>query len=137
MTMAQKKKKMGMVGAGIVAATAAGVAAGYYFYASKNAQKNRRIAAKWAKDLKDDVMKKAKQAGGKVDRKKLLSIVDTAVRTYENVRDIDKKDVQRAARELKDNWRTIAEEVVATVGAKKVARKSAPAKKKVSARSKK
>ncbi len=98
------------IGAGVLAATAAGVAAGYYFYASKNAKKHRKIAARWASDLKTDVIRQAKKVQH-LDRKDVMAIVDTAARTYENVRDLNRKDIESAARELKDNWQEITKEL--------------------------
>ena len=47
------------IGAGILAAAAA-AGTGYYFYTSDSAKKNRKIAAKWAGELKRDVIKRAK-----------------------------------------------------------------------------
>ena len=98
------------IGAGMLAATAAGVAAGYYFYASKDAKKNRKIVAKWAVDLKNDVVREAKKAHS-IDRKDILAIVDTSARAYKRVRDLNGKDVARAVGELKDNWQEIAKEL--------------------------
>lgn len=121
--MANKKT----LGAGVLAATAAGVAAGYYFYASKNAKKHRKIAAKWAGDLKNDVVREAKKLQN-IDRKDVMAIVDTAARAYESVRDIKGTDVARAARELKDNWQEITKELkkgrASAMGAAKRAGKS-------------
>ena len=106
--MAQKKQKKGkkILGAA-VAATAAGVAAGYYFYASPDAKKNRKIAAKWASDLKSEVVKRAKSVGT-IDRKSMMAIVDSAAAAYENVRGMKRADLERAGKELKDNWQDIA-----------------------------
>ncbi len=124
--MAQTKTNMG-VGAGLLAAGAA-AAAGYYFYASKNAKKNRRIAAKWAQNLKNDVVKQAKKAKT-LDRAQVLSFIDKAAGAYETVRSVNKRDLERAAKELKDNWRALAEELSSSkkrpASSKKTARKSA------------
>ena len=98
------------IGATMLAATAASVAAGYYFYASKHAKKNRKIVANWAVNLKNDVIKEAKGVKN-LDRKAILGVIDQAVLTYENVRDLRRDDLERAARELKENWQHIAQEL--------------------------
>ena len=122
MHMATKKQKTG-IGAAL-AATAAGLAAGYSFYASADAKKHRRIAAKWAKNLKDDVVREAK-ASGIVDRATLLRIVDRASGAYARVSSIDGKQLAKAARELKANWQHLAREA----GTKKRAVKKAASRK--------
>ncbi len=121
-----QKKTGGMSGTemGILAAAttaAAGMAAaGYYFYASKDAQKNRKIASKWAGDFKSEVVKQAKRVKD-LDQKALLAIVSDAATKYESVKSIDKKDLARAAKELKTNWRELVDELGKGQGAKKVA----------------
>ena len=106
--MANKKA----IGAGMLAAaaTAAGAAAGYYFYASKNAKKNRKVAAKWASDLQKDVIKRA-GALQRIDRAAVAKIVEQSARAYQGLRDLDRGEVERAAKELKSNWKKIAGEL--------------------------
>ena len=124
-------KKVG-VGAGILAATAGAAAAGYYFYGSKDAKQHRQKAAKWAQDMKGDVVRQAKKLK-KLDRAQVARVVDEIAKTYEDVRGLDKKDLARAVRELKNNWRHLETELRgsgrragATVkkAAKKTARKA-------------
>jgi hypothetical protein len=110
------------IGAGIVAAGAA--AAGYYFYASKNAAKNRRIAAKWATDLKKDVIRETKRLK-KIDNPAVTAIVDRVSHAYENVRGLDRNDLKKAASELKDNAQNVIRELRKTAAA---ARKSSTIK---------
>ena len=92
-------------------ATAAAGAAGYYFYASANAKKHRKIATKWAGDLKEDVMKQAKAVGDKVDKQVIMNVVDGVARAYETVRGINRNDIQKAAGELKKNWDKLTKEL--------------------------
>lgn len=115
------KKQMG-VGAGMLAAATAGVAAGYYFYASKDAKKNRKVAAKWAGDLKSDVVKQAKKVQD-LDRAQMLAIIDQAATTYETVRSLNRADLSRAVKELKSNWQNVVGE--AKPAAKRSVRKAA------------
>ncbi|MDB5237908.1 MAG: hypothetical protein JWM46_178 [Candidatus Kaiserbacteria bacterium] len=115
--MAKKNTKVGAgVGAGVLAAGAAMAAAGYYFYASKDAKQNRKIAAKWAGNLKNDVVKQAKKVQN-IDKAQLAKIIDQAAAAYETVRSVDKMDLQKAAKELKMNWQELAAEL--TGGMKK------------------
>ncbi|MEK7156916.1 MAG: hypothetical protein AAB790_03895 [Patescibacteria group bacterium] len=93
-----------------VLAAAALAAAGYYFYASKNAKKNRQVAAKWATDMKRDVVKRAK-ALKNVDRAAVAAVVEQSARAYKGIRGLDRGEVERAAKELKKNWQKIAAEL--------------------------
>ncbi len=111
------KKKVALgVGLGLAAAAAAG--AGYYFYGSKEATKHRKKVAKWAGDMKDDVVKRAKKLQ-KLDEKAYKAIVDESVKAYERVKSIDKADLAAAAAELKSNWKNVEREL-ARVGKKEV-----------------
>jgi signal recognition particle subunit SEC65 len=106
-------------------AAVATAAAGYYFFASKNATKHRKIVAGWATEMKKDVLKQAKQLQT-FDRASLSGIIDGVEKAYEGVRKLDAKDIQRAARELKDNWQKLQEELKYTGAlAKKEAGKTA------------
>lgn len=105
-------KKKNKVGLGLLAATAtaAGVAAGYYFYASKNAKKHRRIASKWAGNLKKDVIKQAKKVTN-IDRDTLAGIIDKASAAYRNVKNVGPTELSRATKELKNNWKELMSEL--------------------------
>lgn len=129
-------KTKGKVGFGLLAATvtAASVAAGYYFYASKSAKKHRRIAAKWANDFKGDVVRQARKVSN-IDREALASIIDKASETYQSVRNIGPAELSRATKELKDNWRELVDELTsggkrAKSSVKRSARKAASTSKK-------
>jgi hypothetical protein len=108
--MATKKMSVGKVAAQIGAGLLAAGAAGYYFYASPTAEKNRKIAAKWAGDMKREVVREAKRLK-QVNAKDFAKVVDTVARTYAGVRSVNMQDVQRAARELKANWERVREEM--------------------------
>lgn len=118
--MAQAKKKKGNDGAMIAAEIGAGIlaaaAAGYYFYASKDATKNRKKTAKWANEMKDKVVKEAKKemkVAAKLDKKAVAIIVDRATKAYEGARNIKREDLLLAANELKQNWKEIEAELSA------------------------
>lgn len=99
--MKKISKSAAGIGAGLLAAGAA--AAGYYFYASPKAKKHRKIAAKWATDMKNEVVKEAKRLP-KATPKAFAALVDRIADTYEDVSSIDVEEVRRAANELKANW---------------------------------
>ncbi len=109
------------VGAGALALAAAG--AGYYFYGDKKGKKHRDAASKWAMAMKSSVVKQAKTLK-KIEQKSVAKIVDEATKAYVNVKNIDKKDLAQAAKELKNNWKEIQKEIEATQ------KKAAPAVKK-------
>lgn len=102
-------KKQVRLGAGALAAAA--VAAGYFFYASKNAPKHRRVAARWASGLKEETLREVKRLK-KVDRVQVMKAIDAATAVYETARTVDRKDVMRAAKELKNNWQDVVSEAV-------------------------
>jgi len=126
--MAKKteNKKGSRAGLGLAALAAAGAAAaaGYYFYASENAPKHRKIAAKWAGDMKRDVVREAKKLK-KIDKAAVMKIVNQAQAAYEkNGPKIDKAALVKAATELKKHWDEIRDEADTTVkAAKKTAKK--------------
>lgn len=122
--MAKGTKTRRNLALGAIAAAAASAAAGYYFYASKDAKKHRRIVAKWATDMKRDVVKEAKKLKN-IDRAQIAGIIDEAAAAYESAKRIDRKELARAAKELKNNWREIATELA---GSSRPTKKAAPKK---------
>lgn len=102
--MTNNRKKVSPV---LLAGAAAGLAAGYYFYASKNAKQNRKAAMAWGKALKEQVVEQA----GKVknlDRTNILKAIDTVAGGYERAREIDMRQIRSAVQELRKNWKEIA-----------------------------
>ncbi|MFZ2167867.1 MAG: hypothetical protein WAV50_03275 [Minisyncoccia bacterium] len=107
-----KGKVAAEIGAGLVAAGAA-AAVGYYFYGSKHAKAHRKIAAKWATDLKKEVMREAKRLE-KINARDFAKIVDTAAAALRGARSINATDLKRAANELKANWEMVQSEMKKT-----------------------
>ena len=99
------------IGAGLAAAGAA--AAGYYFYGSKQAKKHRKIAAKWAGDMKKEVIREAKRAKN-MNAKDFAKIVDAVAGTYRGVASVNAADLKRAANELKSNLKMVQREIQQT-----------------------
>ncbi len=120
------KKKIALgVGAGV--AGVAALAAGYYFFGATKAATNRKKAAKWATDLKADVVKHAKKMKA-MDQKAYHAIVDEATKAYKTMKSIDAKDLAAAAAELKSNWDHLHAEVSRVAKKKSVVAKKAVAK---------
>src|SRR3989344_4129050 len=84
-------------------------AAGYYFYASKNAKKHREDTVQWARGFKKEVMKQLEVAN-EINRETIGEAVDRAVGAYENLKAVDTSELVKAARELKDHWKEFAAE---------------------------
>jgi hypothetical protein len=95
---------------GGIAAAAAAAGAGYYFYWSKQAKQHRKVASKWAADLKDEVVAQAKRAR-ELERDTVEAIVDKAAAAYRGVKSIDAAQLVQAVAELKENWEEIRREM--------------------------
>lgn len=113
------------VGAGLAVATVAAVT-GYYFYGSKNAKSHRKIVAKWATDMKKEVIRETKHLE-KVSPKAFSAIVDRVAKTYSIAQSVDSADLKRAVKELKENWDMVKRETKKTVR-KSVSRAGATAR---------
>jgi hypothetical protein len=123
MAISRKKKRNIALGA-LATAAAAGAAAGYYyFYASDHAKAHRRKTAKWASDMKREVVRQAKKLESSIDKETLAAIVDRAASTYASMKSIDTAELARVAEELKDNWRLVAKEAKARAVRKMQAQK--------------
>lgn len=117
------------IGAGLLAAAAAG-AAGYWFYGAKGAKKHRAATAKWAKGLQRDVVREAKKLKD-LDEKAMAAIVDQAAKAYRGLDDVTPGDLRAAVAELKGNWETVRKDLRKTArgsaaGAKRSVKKVAP-----------
>lgn len=108
-TKTTKGKIAAEIGAGLVAAGVV-AAAGYYFYGSKGAKQHRKIAAKWAGDMKKEVVREARRVKN-MDAKDFAKVVDTVASTYQSARSINATEVKRAAKELKANWEAVRREI--------------------------
>ncbi|PIR70080.1 MAG: hypothetical protein COU46_03350 [Candidatus Niyogibacteria bacterium CG10_big_fil_rev_8_21_14_0_10_42_19] len=96
------------VGAG-VAATAAVTAVGLYFFTGPKGVKNRKKAKEWVSKAKNEVAKNFKKIKH-IDEKTYKHAVDEAVKAYRSL-NINKKDLDQMAKELKSHWGNIKKEV--------------------------
>jgi hypothetical protein len=133
--MAKLNNKQVAVGLGLAAAAAG---AGYYFFGSPKAETNRKKVRKWASEMETKVKKNAKKLD-KLDKKAYATIVDEAMKAYQSVKSVDAGELAQAAKELKDNWKTVEAELKRTVGkeTKVVAKTAKVASKKVASVTKK
>lgn len=104
--MANKKTKLAIgVGTGLLAAGAVG----YYFFAGKDAKKNRKIATSWANKLKRDAEKKIKTLKS-MDRSAVIKVIEKTAAVFKGSGDVSKKDLSAAVNELKKNWQKLVKE---------------------------
>ncbi|MDP2650331.1 MAG: hypothetical protein Q8P16_02080 [bacterium] len=108
-TKMSRNRKIG-IGVSAAAAVAAAAAAGYYFYMSKDAKKHRTQVAKWASDMKKDVVAQARKLK-KLSKKDVDLIIARAAAAYQRARNVDKEKIKQAAQELKDNWDMLEKEI--------------------------
>lgn len=121
-------RKGNNVGVGLVAVGAA-LAAGYYFYVSGNAKKNRKIVGSWAINLKDEVLNKARNIKDGLNKESLLNIIDEVAANYYVAKNATKEDVQALVSELKQNWSKVLGELKNTKKSIKIVKSKAKAKK--------
>lgn len=97
------------VGAGIVALAAA--AAGTYFmYGSKDAKKNRKKVKSWTLKARGEILEQLENAS-EVSEEIYQKIVDEVSGKYQELKNIDKKDVADFVKEVKGHWKNIAKEI--------------------------
>lgn len=126
--MTDKNTKGGIgIGTGVVAGAAA-LAAGYYFYMSKDAKKHRKIMTDWAHNFKAEAIKEMGKVK-KLNREPIIKAIDKAAKMYAVAQNVDKNEIVAAAKELKDNWKTLLDEVkmsakTSATSAKKTVKKS-------------
>lgn len=123
--MATKSKSHIGVEVGMLAAGAVAAAAGALFLYGKNAKHNRKAVAGWTVKIKGEVLDELERMG-EISEKTYQRLVDGIAEKYAKLQHVDRKDVEKIAKELKGHWKHIS----AQLGAKTHAR----SKKKGSAR---
>lgn len=102
------------VSTGLIAASVAAAAAGYYFYGSTKAKTHRKLAAKWATHMKDEIIREARNLK-RIDPKSIAAVVDQVAKKYEATRSASADDLKRATKELKANWKVLELETKRTI----------------------
>lgn len=121
---------------GLAVAAAAGA---YYIYGHghQDAQKKIKKIKGWAVKIKGDVLHKMESLKH-IDEQIYQNVIDTVVKKYENVKNIDTTELAGISKELKGHWRNIKRELNAGSGtAKKTVKKVAKAVKKTAKAAKK
>jgi len=115
--VARARKTAIEIGTGLAAVGAVAAVAGYYFYGSKTAKKNRKTIAKWATNMKREVIRETKRLT-KNNPKAVAAVVDRVAKAYQDAHSVNAAEVKRVAKELKANWDIVQRE------AKNTARKN-------------
>ncbi len=138
----KKKEPTKSSGAGIaiLGGLAAAAAAGAYFvYGNKDAQKKiKKVKGQITSTVKGWALKAKAEALEKIEKLKQLdettyhNVIDSVMSKYNKVKNIDVKEVEAVAKELRGHWKNIQKEFKAgTAAAKKTAKKATKAAVKV------
>ena len=125
--MAKKIKQMKNTtkgGIAIGSAIAAGAAAAYYFYGSKNAKKNRDRAKKWIGNAEKEVTKGVAvlKASG-LNKEAYSKVVSAVAKRYQAMENLSAEEVANFIKSLESGWQAIkksAEDLPAKVPIKRV-----------------
>ena len=111
MAKKQTNKKSGkgleLAAAGALLAAAAGY---YFLYGSKQAKQNRIKVKSWALKAKADVMEQLEKVKT-VGEKEFNEAVKTVSKKYARVKNVDPKELEALARELKSHWKSIKKDI--------------------------
>ncbi len=115
--MDNKKVKKGpnMAGMAIIGAVLASAAAGAYVFLGPKGKKNQKQVKEWTVKMKDDVVRKLKNAR-KVSEPVYNDIIDSVARTYEKGARENRGEVLALARDLKKHWKAISKSAVVVKG---------------------
>ena len=97
------------IGAGIGAALAAAAAA-YYFYGTKEGAKKRRKIEHWTLKAKKEVLEKIRKME-KTNKKTYRDIINGVLRRYQEIKNIDPKEIAALAKELTAHWNNIKAQI--------------------------
>jgi len=109
-----EKKKVNKKGlsAGAVVGIGAGVAAlsaaSYILFGPKG-KKNRKVIKGWAVKMKGEVIEKLEDAK-EITEPVYHNIVDTVKEKYAKVKNIDQKDIDEVALEIKKHWKSLVKD---------------------------
>ena len=98
--------KGAVVAAGVATAVAA-IAATYFFYGSKNAPKNRQKIKAWMLKAKGEILEQIENAS-EINEKIYHNIIKEVSEKYQVLKNLDKKDVDDFAGEMKKYWKHIS-----------------------------
>lgn len=106
------KKIAGAAKAGLGLAALAGTAGAYYFYGSKHAAQHRKKMKSWMIKAKGDVVERVENLQD-ASQAAYNKAVDEVMFRYQKVKEIDPKEIQAMAADLKKHWKNIRKHVKA------------------------
>ncbi len=93
-----------------IAALGAAAAAGMYFFGGKSGAKNRQKVTRWGEKAKKQILEELK-AMEKVSKSNYDLVVDAVTKQYKDLKNVDPKELQEFAKEIKGHWDSISKEV--------------------------
>jgi len=113
------------IGAGIAAAALAAAAGTYFFYGSKNADKNRKAVKSWMLKAKAEVLEGIEKAQN-MTQKEYDALIKAVSGAYAGIEGITKTDLAAFTKDMKEQW----------VGIEKTAKKATKAPSKTATKKK-
>jgi hypothetical protein len=101
-----------------VAALAAATAGAYFFYGTKKGAKARKQIKGWMLKAKGEVLEKL-EGMQDISEEAYKKVIDEVGAKYKAVKNIDSKDLEAFAKELKSHWKDIKKEVDKKISPKK------------------
>lgn len=111
--MATKKtsSNKAVVGMGVVAGiAAAGVAAAYFLYGTKDGAKTRKSARSWMLRMKADVIDEINKLKD-VNESSYKKVVESAMAKYKKLKNVDMSELKNIGGEMMDHWNNIKNEL--------------------------
>ena len=93
-----------------VAAAALSLAGAYYFYFSKDGEKNRKQARAWIIKAKKEVASRLDKMK-RVDQQVYNSVIDAVAKKYKAVQNVDREEIATMVKELKGHWASISKQL--------------------------
>lgn len=119
------------IGATLTAAAVAAAGA-YFLYGSKSAAKNRKTVKSWALKAKAEVLEQLENAK-QMSQEEYEQLIDGVSKVHSEIKKVSKGELADFKKEMKDNWKAIAKNVVKQVAPAKKAVQAAAAPKKAAA----
>jgi len=106
MAISRKPEHKSSGHAGVVVAAVAAIAAGVYFFATKQGKKQRVKLQDWVMKAEHDVMDRL--AGvGEVNKDAYEAIVDSVLVNYQKAKKVNKETIEALRKELNGHWKGI------------------------------
>jgi uncharacterized membrane protein YfbV (UPF0208 family) len=96
------------IGLGLAALAVA--AAGIYFLSGEKGAKNRKAVKGWMLKIKGEVMERMEDMK-EINEKAYSKVVDEVVKMYRAAKNVDPKELNKIAGELKGHWRKIQKDL--------------------------